>query len=34
MSSPDGTVGAVRSEGGPVLEALVRRFLARINTVT
>ncbi len=31
MSSPDRTDGAVRSEGGSLLEPLVRRFLARID---
>jgi cyclopropane-fatty-acyl-phospholipid synthase len=32
MSSPDGTAGAIGSEGGLFLEPLVRRFLARIET--
>ena len=32
MSSPDGTAGAIRSEGGHFLEPLVRRFFARIET--
>ncbi len=32
MSSPDGTAGAIRSEGGSFLEPLVRRFLAHIET--
>jgi cyclopropane-fatty-acyl-phospholipid synthase len=32
MSSPDGTAGAIRSEGGLFLEPLVRRFLAHIET--
>jgi cyclopropane-fatty-acyl-phospholipid synthase len=32
MSSPDGTAGAIRSEGGLFLEPLVLRFLARIET--
>src|ERR1700722_1387499 len=31
MSSPDRTVSAVRSNGSPLLEAKVRRFLARIG---
>jgi cyclopropane-fatty-acyl-phospholipid synthase len=31
MSSPDRTAAAVRSEGGSLLEPLVRRFLARID---
>src|SRR3984957_13048519 len=31
MSSPDRTVSAVRSNGSPLLEAKVRRFLARIE---
>ena len=32
MSSPDRTVGALRGEGGHILEPLVRRFLAHIET--
>jgi cyclopropane-fatty-acyl-phospholipid synthase len=32
MSSPDRTVGAIRSEGGVFLAPLVRRFLTRIDT--
>jgi cyclopropane-fatty-acyl-phospholipid synthase len=32
MSSPDGTAGAIRSEGGHFLEPLVRRFFAHIET--